>query len=825
MKKTERLTLNMLLSLVIQAKKQGKGKLGNGRLLVAMLRVIADRTDGHSRERSVLSCFCDEPVKSCAYQKIDKQLVKFFKSGTPYPYEKLGFAAFAASLYDTGRYLPYFHEMCAVYDTIISPEKSESLVFTLLELLRRDPAAEWVLYGTQYLKKESLLGDAAHRKKICAPALVFGLLYQLHSQPLYAPPVPLKEPPVIPPFVLTNHAEACPDAAALSDFLNPNRTPPPAQILSDNAHRFYAHDAQTGFPVWPLTLRSEDRELSALPQHENIFLYGADGAGKSTFLRAAFRGEDVIYLSLSGYQPCDSAYDGQHSIGLLLMILLRFRYCGKYHSYEALTASEDEQIILRQLSESDAALSQSACTLILDDFEAVPPRLTDALLSELAYDTEKWQHTRWIICGSAMPSHTLFRRFTPVECIGFSNTALSELLPQNMPNPMHELLRLPLLYAIWRENEMRSESTQNCALLLDSYFLKSGKPLADTRAEQMRQFLIRFALPFAAFDTLHRGHSVISRADLSAAIGKAVSFYLKNDRVYQNYTSSHNLQKNLLPEGSREDDWFAVLRNMSFLCADSNEPHLLRFSHRVYAEYFAARHIIRASEALEAAYARYSLSALERELARLGLDELWFPEEMTGAYLMTGELAGDDQNRPCADFFRLRTVLDTMLDWAREIRTFRLTESVMRTMAVTRGNVICEADFRDLALPMWIPATWKFSLNGEYPSRFAGCRAGLFGLIDGDISLRISPDGTQMLFCFPDGYSALFDAQSDTLLSEYAGALPAFAVQWQTAPCTDDLRLRLYAVLPHFRGCDFSGARIFTDAAKQFLPVLCRTVP
>lgn len=46
MQNGERLTLNVLLSLMIQAKKQGKGKLGNGRMLVAMLRVIADRIDG-----------------------------------------------------------------------------------------------------------------------------------------------------------------------------------------------------------------------------------------------------------------------------------------------------------------------------------------------------------------------------------------------------------------------------------------------------------------------------------------------------------------------------------------------------------------------------------------------------------------------------------------------------------------------------------------------------------------------------------------------------------------------------------------------------------
>ena len=279
MQNGERLTLTVLLSLMIQAKKQGKGKLGNGRMLVAMLRVIADRIDGQSRERSVLSCFCDEPVKSCAYQKIDKQLVKFFKSGSPYPYEKLGFSAFAASLHDNDRFLPYFREMCAVYDTIIAPEKSESLVFTLLELLRRDSKIEWVLYGTRYIRREMLLGDAAHRKQICASTLFFGLLYQLHSRQEFAPPMPLTEPPVIPPFYLTANDAACPDSAALSDILNPDRMMPLAQNLYDNAQRMYQSEA-SDLPPNALAFRYADREESALPATGSLFLYGAEGTGK-----------------------------------------------------------------------------------------------------------------------------------------------------------------------------------------------------------------------------------------------------------------------------------------------------------------------------------------------------------------------------------------------------------------------------------------------------------------------------------------------------------------------------------------------------------------
>ena len=817
MQNGERLTLNVLLSLIIQAKRQGKGKLGNGRLLVLMLRVIADRTDGQSRERSVLSCFCGEPVKSYAYQKIDKQLGKFFKSGSPYPYEKLHFSAFAAAYSDPKMYLPYFLEMCAVYDQIVAPEHSEQLIFTLLELLRRDPSIEWVLYGTRYIRKEMLLGDAAHKKRICAPALIFGLLCDLHKKPDFAPAVTLAELPVIPGFYLTANDASCPDSAAFAELLNPEIPLPLAQNLFDNARRIYAAEAPDS-PTNALAFRATERGESTFPENGNLFLYGADGTGKSAFLRTAFRGKNALDLSLSAYRPSDSAY--AHA-GLLLMLLLRFQYCGKYSRYEAMNAAEGEETVLRQIAELDAAMSQTACVFILDDWETVPSEYAAELLDEIANYTEKWHSVRWILCGSAMPKCVQLQRFTPVECVGFSDGALSEILPPNTPEHLRELLRIPLLCSIYQQNEAQSDEPQNRAELLDSYFSLHGKKHPDPAAEMMRQFLLRFALPYAAFEALHGGRSVFSRADLSAAIGKAISFYLKNDRVYQNYSAARGVQKHLLPDGSRQDEWLAVAAHFSFLQAGDFACDL-RFSHRVYQEYFAAKHVINAAEALDSAYTR-DCKRLEREFARLALGKLWFPEEMTGAYAMIGELAGDDKNRPCADFCRIRTVLDNMLDWAREIKTFRLTENVMRTMAAVRGNIICEADFRDLSLPMWIPAQWKFSLNGEFPSLFSGCKTGMIGLIDGDISPRVSPEHTRILYCFSDGYSALYDTESRSVTAEYIGEIPAFAAEWETVPCDEEMLIKIYSVLPQFRGCDFSGAHIFTDQAKRLLPVLCRS--
>ena len=108
-----RLTLNVLLSLVMQAKRLGKGKRGNGRILILLLQAAADTVYPElSRERSLLLAFTDDPVKSHAYQKIDKQLGKFLPAGKPYPYEKIGFTEFEHALSDLTAYSNHLLRTC-----------------------------------------------------------------------------------------------------------------------------------------------------------------------------------------------------------------------------------------------------------------------------------------------------------------------------------------------------------------------------------------------------------------------------------------------------------------------------------------------------------------------------------------------------------------------------------------------------------------------------------------------------------------------------------------------------------------------------------------
>lgn len=108
-----RLTLNVFLSLVMQAKRLGKGKRGNGRILILLLQAAADTVYPElSRERSLLLAFTDDPVKSHAYQKIDKQLGKFLPAGKPYPYEKIGFTEFEHALSDLTAYSNHLLRTC-----------------------------------------------------------------------------------------------------------------------------------------------------------------------------------------------------------------------------------------------------------------------------------------------------------------------------------------------------------------------------------------------------------------------------------------------------------------------------------------------------------------------------------------------------------------------------------------------------------------------------------------------------------------------------------------------------------------------------------------
>ena len=131
----QKLTLNVLLSLIIQSKITGKGMTSNGRLYVMLMEMIADHDNGSkTAEESILNKFNNEVTHHESYRKLERFLSRFVKTGQGYPYELFSFDKFEKST----DYRQFLLAMRRFIDTVIDKEKLVPLVYAFLEILRQD---------------------------------------------------------------------------------------------------------------------------------------------------------------------------------------------------------------------------------------------------------------------------------------------------------------------------------------------------------------------------------------------------------------------------------------------------------------------------------------------------------------------------------------------------------------------------------------------------------------------------------------------------------------------------------------------------------------
>lgn len=171
-----RLTLNVLLSLIIQCKITGKGLTGNGKLLVKLIEIIENGEGTEkSKEWNILKKFNDEENKPESYHKIDKLIGRFLPNGKNFPYDKFIFSRFENSIGSLKNYGFYLIQMKKFCNEVLDKSRYEQLVYTLLEIIRHDNSITNILYDSNYIPKERLFGNFAHTKKICIEALLLGL--------------------------------------------------------------------------------------------------------------------------------------------------------------------------------------------------------------------------------------------------------------------------------------------------------------------------------------------------------------------------------------------------------------------------------------------------------------------------------------------------------------------------------------------------------------------------------------------------------------------------------------------------------------------------
>ena len=871
------LTLNVLISLLIQAKRTGKGKIGNGRMLIMLLQVIADSMHPElSAERNMLRIFSDEPVKSKAYQKIDKQLVKFIPTGKPYPYEKIRFTKFEQSIGDLqtySRYLLQMHQYCL---DLLDPDKTESLIFTILELMRTDTALSDILYGAQYIPKAMLFGKPAHPKKICPSALLLGLLYQMHqSSVVNDESITLMKAPYLRQFHLVYPSGSYRNRTeALKELLNLDAPVTLEQSISGTSAKLKTPIDSEEFH--PLDLRDKKGNNAEIHDHGQLFLYGQGGCGKTTLLYRIKTDNICFILPLFKYKPCEiSAFQPDISNWILLQILLKYHYQYSYLTYEACTAEEGTDIVLRQLHELKKLLAaqpvnRQSYTLMLDGLNEATPIYQQDLFDEMERISKEWHNVRLIVTGRTVPPIPSFQCYQQIEVCGISEDALDSLLPEK--TVQRNLLKTPLFLNIYRAANQNGISL-NRACIIDAYINRLIDGVQNKSVQPLLRFLCLYVLPIASNLSAQRQRMYIERGDLTDAIGRAIDIFINDEHIYQNLMYPQKITKKSLPLGSDKDELIDFL--VSQICliqADSADQKMLCFSHQYFRDYFAAKHIVNLLTALHTGYHNVpeQLSELFR---KYGLGHLWYPEEMKDIYGLIGELVGDDKNQADEDFIYRETILDTVLDWSRQFDTFRVTENIIRTMAAVRNNMICGVNFSGTALPMYIPCNLKFSLNGEYPCSFIQSQVYLIGLIDGYLCCSAkSPDDTKILLALEDQYALLLDAESKAVLhefdfsdenspwtdfdtvvfsqdSQYCAIVMngnAMRINVQTGdiirtekplsdygitlpveiPYTEKQPIatlgvgfleKLYRNLPHFLGCDFMDAVFLMEETKLFL--------
>ena len=127
------------------------------------MKIIADSDNSKlTAEESILKKFNNEPTKQNAYRKLERYLSRFLKTGQGYPYELIKFTGFEKCIGDTEKYSHYLCAVNKICNKILDKSKTDSLVYTLLEIMRRDDNISSILYGCNYISKKNLFGSYAH---------------------------------------------------------------------------------------------------------------------------------------------------------------------------------------------------------------------------------------------------------------------------------------------------------------------------------------------------------------------------------------------------------------------------------------------------------------------------------------------------------------------------------------------------------------------------------------------------------------------------------------------------------------------------------------
>lgn len=697
------IALNVVLSLIIQSKRKGKGILSNGKIYSMLMLCISD----HRSESDLLNCFNNEAVPKEAYRKMDRFLSRFLRDGKGYPYELMSFNGLENSFDDPEKMAVYLQKLEAALDKFLDVQKLNNLIFTLLKLIRQDSDTKKILYGGCYIDKEKLFGRYVRQKRICVEALLLGLLYQCHKMPCQSEGIELLKCDDRSTFLVVRNSDDEPfELDRDIDIIESIRSSARKQI----PEKF----------EYPLEFICNGEKASELPQNDQLFIQGIRGSGKTALLKSLINSDDPVYLyfSLDSYRCEIHSRFSSVPCWMILSILLKYHYQYEYTTYETLSANVGEDAVLRQLSLLNEALETEPVynknwTLLLDSMDQLPIDLFDSFAQETDHIRNSWKNVRIIITGRVFPEIKAFSGFEQVSLSGICDDYIHTVTADE---ELYELLKNPTIFKIYAAG---NGNAQTAGELLDLYF-------SQWQGNDVIRFLIHFALPLIGKKMLDdwEPHD-LSRAEVMQLIDRSLNIYVLDDHVYQDHVKVQNIDKKSLLESRRNDDWIELLVKNTGLVASADEPSMLRFTERYYRDYFAAKHIVNAVEIFE--NGSVGQDNAEKYLAEIGLSGLWFNEpehfpEKFDTYRMLGDVCRERLKGPGNDEFYIPNTLDRFLDICRGLKGGYSAENVIIVKKLIHNNMICHTDFSYIDLPLLLPGDVSFSLDGEYPCDFCNSR-------------------------------------------------------------------------------------------------------
>ena len=758
-----------LFSLIVQAKKAGKGHLGNGRIYVMLMQTAADKENNDvSSELDILRKFGNSTVDPNSYQRMDKYLNRLLKSGGQYPSSLFQFTNAENAC------MQMIPKMRRFIDKVIDEEKMVQLIYTLLETIKQDENIDKLVYGNRIIRKSDIIGTYARPKKICVEVFLIGLLIYTHKNTESFTPEKLIDTAERLTFRVVRYS----DDSSLDTTIETNIE----KNLCINSELEQKSKTRLS-NKYPL---ETDKPIST----GNIFLYGAGAVGKSTYLWNIVDGVK-LFVPLCMYRA-----SGRN--GILEYILLRYHYQMDYKDIESCMVCEGRDIVISQLVELErlfADKSENAepkYVLLLDGWNETDSESQKKLAEEIQYIADNWHNSHIVVSGRSAPRFKVFDDFEKIQLLGIPDNdvrRITEKRSKSLNDDMLRLLKLPIFTNMFLDCNITAPT---CGEMLDSYLFKSDIP------HNIKGFLIRFALPFIAKFMTDRDVFNISRADISELSVLTFDAFVENERIFQNYIAPFGYNKKSLLESRDSDDIVDIICNETGYLTTENGC-IFSFIHQYYRDYFSVRYIINFAEAMNVAYELGEVYEAENLLKKSTLDFKWFKDD--DCYRLMGEICGDHRNIASEDMRYTRTLLDDILDMARYFHGSRIAENIINIMALTRNKHICGVDFSGLTLPMNISPNIKFSLDGDIPCRFNECKVLDLGVFSSKIyGSALSDDKSLLCICFADGYTILYNLAEHRLmweldLSEYT----EYALEFEIVFFSDANTVELISCRSHLK--------------------------